>query len=127
MSALQVNRQLYRSHRQMRLSVIDACKRFEEQQARHAHGVLLAEKNLDNAGGFAGLVMRRVENKTVSSEEVKGLLEKNRTEQKKLMEKANRRSGGRRSRRKKTVPDLSTMMGSISTEELTKAVQYPVT
>merc|ERR1711957_524039 len=45
LSALQVNRQLYRSHRQMRLSVIDACKRFEEQQTRHAHGVLLALEN----------------------------------------------------------------------------------
>jgi len=121
MSALQVNRQLYRSHRQMRLSVIDACKRFEEQQERRARGLLLAEKNRNTVGGFAGLVMRRVENKTVSSEEVKNLLEKNRKEQKALMEKANRRSGGRRSRRKKTVSDLSTMMGSISSEEMKKA------
>mmetsp|Transcript_6974 Transcript_6974/g.14194 ORF Transcript_6974/g.14194 Transcript_6974/m.14194 type:complete len:1059 (+) Transcript_6974:270-3446(+) len=122
MSALQVNRHLYRSHRQMRLSVIDACKRFEEQQAKHAHGVLLAKKNSVNTSGFAGLVMRRVENKTVSSEEVKNLLEKNRKEQQDLMEKANRRGGGRRSRRnrKKTVSDLSTMMGSLSSEEMTK-------
>ncbi len=123
MSALQVNRQLYRSHRQMRLSVIDACKRFEEQQERRALGVLLAEKNLNSVVGFAGLVMRRVENKTVSSEEVKNLLEKNRKEQKELMEKANKRSGGRRSRRKKTVSDLSTMMCSMSSEEITKAVE----
>ena len=122
MSALQVNRKLYRSHRQMRLSVIDACKRFEEQQAKHAHGVLLAEKNLDTAGGFAGLVMRRVQNKTVSSEEVKNLLEKNRKEQQDLMDKANRRSGGRRSRRKKTVSDLSTMMCSLSMDELTQGM-----
>lgn len=122
MSALQVNRHLYRSHRQMRLSVIDACKRFEEQQAKHAHGVLLAKKNNINTSAFAGLVMRRVENKTVSSEEVKNLLEKNRKEQQDLMEKANRRGGGRRSRRnrKKTVSDLSTMMGSLSSEEMTK-------
>lgn len=124
MSALQVNRQLYRSHRQMRLSVIDACKRFEEQQAKHAHGVLLAEKkNMANLGGIAGLVMRRVENKTVSSEEVKNLLEKNRKEHQHLLDKANRRSGGRRSRRKKTVSDLSTMMGSLSSEEMTKITQ----
>lgn len=122
MSALQVNRKLYRSHRQMRLSVIDACKRFEDQQTKHAHGVLLAEKNLDTAGDFAGLVMRRVENKTVSSEEVKNLLEKNRKEQQDLMDKANKRSGGRRSRRKKTVSDLSTMMCSISMDELTQAM-----
>merc|ERR1719217_1342645 len=127
MSALQVNRQLYRSHRQMRLSVIDACKRFEEQQAKHAHGVLLAEKkNMANLGGVAGLVMRRVENKTVSSEEVKNLLENNRREQQDLMEKANRRSGGRRSRRKKTVSDLSTMMGSLVSEEMTRPTIPPV-
>ena len=126
MSALQVNRQLYRSHRQMRLSVIDACKRFEEQQAKHARGVLLAEKNSANVGGFAGLVMRRVENKTVSSEEVKNLLEKNRKEQQDLMEKANKRSGGRRSRRKKTVSDLSTMMGSLVSEEMTRPTIPPV-
>merc|ERR1711933_505410 len=108
--------------RQMRLSVIDACKRFEEQQAKHAHGVLLAEKkNMANLGGVAGLVMRRVENKTVSSEEVKNLLEKNRREQQDLMDKANRRGGGRRSRRKKTVSDLSIMVGSISTDAMAKA------
>jgi calcium-dependent protein kinase len=121
MSALQVNRHLYRSHRQMRLSVIDACKRFEEQQAKHAHGVLLAEKNkASNMGGFAGLVMRRVENKTVSTEEIKNRLEQNRKQHQDLMEKANRRSGGRRSRRKRTVSDLSAMMGSLSSEEMTK-------
>merc|ERR1740130_2071927 len=122
LSALQVNRQLYRSHRQMRLSVIDACKRFEEQQTRHAHGVLLALENEESIMATAGLVMRRVENKTVSSAEVKILMEKNRKEQHDLMEKANRRSGGRggRGRRKKTVSDLSAMMGSLSAEEMTK-------
>mmetsp|Transcript_12048 Transcript_12048/g.13792 ORF Transcript_12048/g.13792 Transcript_12048/m.13792 type:complete len:1089 (+) Transcript_12048:74-3340(+) len=124
LSALQVNRQLYRSHRQMRLSVIDACKRFEEQQTRHAHDVLLAlekEKNIANMTS-AGLVMRRVENKTVSSEEVSTLLEKNRKERQDLMEKANRRGGGRGrgGRRKKTVSDLSAMMGSLSSEDMTK-------
>jgi hypothetical protein len=122
LSALQVNRQLYRSHRQMRLSVIDACKRFEEQQTRHAHGVLLALEKEESIMATAGLVMRRVENKTVSSEEVKILMEKNRKEQQDLMEKANRRSGGRGrgGRRKKTVSDLSAMMGSLSSEDMTK-------
>merc|ERR1711957_878682 len=122
LSALQVNRQLYRSHRQMRLSVIDACKRFEEQQTRHAHGILLAlekEKNIANMTS-AGLVMRRVENKTVSSEEVSTLLEKNRKERQDLMEKANRRGGGRGGRKMKTVSDLSVMMGSLSSEDMTK-------
>jgi len=120
LSALQVNRQLYRSHRQMRLSVIDACKRFEEHQARHAHGVLLAEKNKASKAGKAGLVMRRVDNKTVSSEEIKQRLEQNRKTHQELMDKANHRSGKQRSRRKRTVSDLSAMMGSLSSEEMTK-------
>jgi len=120
LTTLQVNRKLYRSHRQMRLSVIDACKRFEEHQTKYAHGVLLALEKEKSMASSAGLVMRRVENKTVSSEEVKSLLEKNRKEHQDLVEKANRRGGGRRSRRKKTVSDLSTMMGSLSSEEMTK-------
>eukprot|EP00529_Nitzschia_sp_RCC80_P008670 CAMPEP_0113505414 /NCGR_PEP_ID=MMETSP0014_2-20120614/35301_1 /TAXON_ID=2857 /ORGANISM="Nitzschia sp." /LENGTH=1148 /DNA_ID=CAMNT_0000400719 /DNA_START=66 /DNA_END=3512 /DNA_ORIENTATION=- /assembly_acc=CAM_ASM_000159 len=119
-SALQVNRKLYRAHRQMRLGVMDACKRFEEQQARHARDVLLAQKaeNGSAKGGAAGLVMRRVENKTVTSKEVKQLLDQNRKEQQDLMEKANRRGGRGRRTRKKTISDMSGMMGSLSAEEM---------
>ena len=66
--------------------------------------------------------MRRVGNKTVPTEEIKTLLEKNRKEQEDLMEKANRRGGGRgrSGRRKKTVSDLSAMMGSLSSEDMTR-------
>jgi hypothetical protein len=119
-SALQANRKLYRAHRHMRLSVMDACKRFEEQQHKHARDVLLAQKAKDgNTKSAAGLVMRRVENKTVTSEEVKQLLEKNLKEQQDLMEKANRRGGRGRRTRKKTISDMSGMMGSLTSEELT--------
>jgi calcium-dependent protein kinase len=119
-SALQVNRKLYRAHRQMRLSVMDACKRFEEQQARHARDVLLAQKaQTANNKPAAGLVMRRVENKTVTSLEVKQLLKQNQKEQQDLMEKANRRGGRGRRTRKKTISDMSSMMGSLSAEEMT--------
>merc|ERR1712166_843257 len=49
------------------------------------------------------------------------LMEKNRKEQQDLMEKANRKNNrGGRGRRKKTVSDLSAMMGSLSAEEMTK-------
>jgi hypothetical protein len=121
-SALQANRKLYRAHRQMRLSVMEASKRFEEQQARHARNVLLAQEEEENKArkGHAGLVMRRVENKTVSSEAVKQLLEQNRKEQQKLMEKANRIGGRGRRIRKKTISDMSGIMGSLSNEEMTK-------
>jgi hypothetical protein len=121
-STIQINRKLYRAHRQMRLSVMEACKRFEEQQAKRARDVLLAqEAETDKARkGHAGLVMRRVENKTVSSEEIKQFLEQNRKAQQNLMEKANRRGGRGRRSRKKTISDMSSLMGSLSSEEMTK-------
>lgn len=123
-SALQVNRQLYRAHRQMRLAVTEASKRFEEQQTRHARNVLLAQEAEKETGPtrIAGLVMRRVENKTVSSEAVKKLLEENRREQQSLMEVASKRGGRGRRTRKKTISDMSGMMGSLSQDDLSKIV-----
>lgn len=123
-SALQVNRQLYRAHRQMRLAVTEASKRFEEQQTLHARNVLLAQEAEKETGPtrLAGLVMRRVENKTVSSEAVKKLLEENRREQQSLMEVASKRGGRGRRTRKKTISDMSGMMGSLSQDDLSKIV-----
>lgn len=118
---LQHNRQLYRAHRQMRLSVMEASKRFEEQQAKHAHDVLLAQQAESDKlnKGQAGLVMRRVQNKTVSSEQVRNLLEQNHKETQSLMEVANRRGGRGRRHRKKTISDIGGMLGSLSQEEMT--------
>lgn len=129
-TALQANRELYRAHRQMRLSVLDASKRFEEQQARHARDVLLAKEaeNEQAKQVQAGLVMRRVNNKTDSSEAVKKYLEENQQERQTLMEKANKRGGRGRRTRKKTISDMSGMMGSLSQEEkgsITKAGTLP--
>lgn len=128
-SALQVNRQLYRAHRQMRLAVTEASKRFEEQQALRARNYLLAQEAEKDKGPskIAGLVMRRVENKTVSSEEVKKLLEKNRKEQQSLMEVASRRGGRGRRIRKKTISDMSGMMGSLSQDDMSKIAQDAAT
>jgi hypothetical protein len=118
-TALQQNRNLYRAHRQMRLSVLEASKQFEEQQARHARDVLLAQEELrDMKKGSAGLVMRRVENKTVSTEQVKHLLEQNYKHRLSIMEVATRRSGRRN--RTKTISDIGGMLGSLSQEEMTK-------
>lgn len=121
-TGLQVNRKLYRAHRTMRLSVMEACKRFEEEQAKRARDVLLAQEEEDNKArkGHAGLVMRRVENKTVSSEAIKQFLEQSRKAQQDLMEKANKRGGRGRRIRKKTISDMGAMMGSLSNEEMTK-------
>lgn len=118
-SALQVNRQLYRAHRQMRLSVLEASKRFEEQQAQHARDMIA--KQAEEAGASkiqAGLVMRRVNNKVDTAEAVRKFLEENKKETQSLMEVANKRGGRGRRTRKKTISDMSGIMGSLSQDEL---------
>jgi hypothetical protein len=118
-SALQVNRQLYRAHRQMRISVVEASKRFEEQQARHARDFLIAQNEAEGDGLIkAGLVMRRGQNKQVSSEAIKVHLEQSQTQQEALVVLANKRGGRGRRTRKKTISDMSGMIGSLSQEEL---------
>ena len=111
-SALVVNRQLYRAHRQMRLSVLEASRRFEEQQTRRARDTLIAQKEAEAGLMGAGLVMRHGLKVQVSSEAIRKLLDENRAEQQVLVEKANRRGGRGRSSRKKTISDMSAMMTS---------------
>lgn len=120
-SAIVVNRQLYRAHRQMRLSVMDASRRFEEQQARRARDTLMAQK-VKEAGmmglGQAGLVMRHGHRVQVTTENIRQYLEDYRAKQKQLLEKATKR-GGRRGNRKKTISDMSAMMNpSLGQDEL---------
>jgi hypothetical protein len=127
-SALVVNRKLYRAHRQMRLAVLDASKRFEEQQAAHAREVILAKREeqeeaegkTDASMGMiqAGLVMRHGHNKQVSSKDIAALLKENMVQQQALVEKATRRGGRGRRSRKKTISDMSAMMSSMGQDEL---------
>lgn len=117
-SALVVNRQLYRAHRQMRLAVLEASKRFEEQQTAHARDLILAQREAEGTSeqGLvmiqAGLVMRHGHKKQVSSEAIRTLLQENQVQQQALVEKANRRGGRGRRSRKKTISDMSGMLGS---------------
>jgi hypothetical protein len=120
-SALEVNRTLYRAHRQMRLSVMEASRRFEEQQARRARDTLIAQKEAEEglAPVQAGLVMRHGTKVHVTSETIHKYLEEYRAEQQQKVEKANRRGGRGRSSRKKTISDMSAMMNpSMGQEEL---------
>lgn len=125
-SNIVVNRNLYRAHRQMRLAVLDASKRFEEQQAEHARDVILAQreeaegKTDPNTLGMiqAGLVMRHGQNKQVSSEAIRSALRENKVQQQALVEKATRRGGRGRRSRKKTISDMSAMMNSMGQDEL---------
>jgi hypothetical protein len=110
-SALIVNRQLYRAHRQMRLAVMEASRRFEEQQTRRARDTLIAQK--------AGLVMRHGRREQVTTEAIRRYLEESKAEQQVLVEKANRRGGRGRASRKKTISDMSGMLvGSMGQDEL---------
>jgi len=124
-SALVVNRQLYRAHRQMRLAVLEASKRFEEQQAEHAREIILARREAEgraeqNLGMIqAGLVMRHGHTKQVSSEAIRSVLRENQTQQQALVEKANKRGGRGRRSRKKTISDMTGMLSSMGQDELT--------
>lgn len=116
-TALAVNRHLYRGHRQMRLSFLDACKRFEEQQTSRARDTLMKEQVKEAMG--AGLVMRHGTKFQVTSEAIRKYLEEAQAEQQVLLDKANRRGGRGRSARKKTISDMSAMMNpSMGQEEL---------
>ena len=125
-SALVVNRKLYRAHRQMRLAVLEASKRFEEQQAQHAREVLMAqnEEAEGAAAGagvpyHAGLVMKHGRKEHVSSEAIKKMLQDDQIEQRALVEKATRRGGRGRRTRKKTISDMSGMLSSMGADDLT--------
>merc|ERR1719416_130681 len=117
-SVLQVNRNLYRAHRQMRLGVLEACKRSEENQfcrLQKQH----QQKQKDAAAkpvGGAGLVMRHGHAEKLSTEAIRDILQKRQKDQELLLQKANKLSGRggkrQRDRRMKTVSDMSAMLAS---------------
>jgi len=108
MSALAVNRELYRAHRRMRTSVLEASRRFEESKALRARDTLMKEQVKEAMG--AGLVMRHGTKLQVTSEAIRKYLNEAMAEQQVLLEKANRRGGRGRRTRKKTISDMSAMM-----------------
>ena len=123
-TALVVNRQLYRAHRQMRTSVLEASRRFEEFQVRRARETLIAQKEAEANHsimkfGRAGLVMRHGLKVRVSSEEIQKLLEEYRAAQQALVEKADRRAGraGRAHRKKSTMSDMSGLLAGAMGDE----------
>jgi len=115
-TALVVNRQLYRAHRQMRLAVLEASKRFEEQRAEMEIERLKAAnpKTIPSAG----LTMRHGHKKELSSDSLRHIMMQNQKNQNTNLEKANRRGGRGRRSRKKTVSDMAGMLSSVPAEEL---------
>lgn len=117
-SALVANRKLYRAHRQMRLAVLEASKRFEEQQAEHAKELLMARQAKEAGATTAGLVMRHGYHKQVSSRAIRQLLSENQAQQQQLVAVASRKGGRGRRTRKKTISDMSGMLSSIGQDEM---------
>lgn len=116
-SALSANRDLYRSHRQMRISVLEGSRHFEEKQAIRARDTLMKEQVKEAMG--AGLVMRHGTKLQVTSEAIRKYLDEAKAKQQVLLEKANRRGGRGRRNRKKTISDMSAMMTpSMGQEEM---------
>lgn len=109
---LVVNRKLYRAHRQMRLAVLEASKRFEDQQFTRTKAELQAKQKAEEASVRfgAGLVMRRGLKKELSSEAIRGLMRQKQEEQQTLVERATRRGGRGKRTRKKTISDMSGML-----------------
>mmetsp|Transcript_21752 Transcript_21752/g.44443 ORF Transcript_21752/g.44443 Transcript_21752/m.44443 type:complete len:1071 (-) Transcript_21752:253-3465(-) len=108
---LVVNRKLYRAHREFRHAVVDACKRFEDEQLRRAKETLQAQENAQTRH-TAGLVMRHGQG--LSEQSIKNFLKKTMEEQQTLVDQANRRGGRGRRSRKKTISDMSGMLGPAS-------------
>lgn len=102
----------------MRLAVVEASKRFEDEQMNRTKAELQAksEKEPGSRGFGAGLVMRRGLRKEVSSESIRTLMKQREKQHETVVRNAARKAG--RGRRKKTVSDMSGMMSAIPPEEL---------
>lgn len=106
---LEVNRTVYRAHREMRMAVLEASKRFEEQRARREHErkVQLGLPNGSQLHRPPSLVMRRgsVADVTVVKEE---------KVPQEVLDNASQR-GGRppRKKRNRTVSDMTGMMNAV--------------
>ena len=120
LTPLVVNRQLYRAHRKMRHAVLEASKRFEDEQMRRTKAELQAKQAEKSGRKFgAGLVMRRGHKKEVSSETIRTLMVQRRKAHETVVEDAAKKSGRATSRRgrMKTVSDMSQMMAAISADD----------
>lgn len=118
LTPLVVNRKLYRAHRQMRLAVLEASKRFEEEQLRRAKAELQQAQQPDGRHFGAGLVMKRGKKKEVSSDAIRKLMSERQSRQKTMVDIAARKGGRGKRARKKTVSDMSAMLSAIPTGDI---------
>lgn len=127
LTPLVANRKLYRAHRQMRLAVLEASKRFEEEQLRRTKAELQEaqqpsdQQPSDSRHFGAGLVMKRGKKKEVSSDAIRSLMSERMCTTKTMVDIATRKGGRGRRARKKTVSDMSGMLLSIPPSELAQS------
>ena len=103
---LVVNRELYRAHRSMRLAVVEASKRLEEEQQRRAREEIRKEQAQANKG--AGLIMRH--GGELSADAIKQFVMQQQKEEQKKVQEASKRAG-RRHARNRTSSDIRGMFG----------------
>jgi calcium-dependent protein kinase len=111
-SSLVVNRELYRAHRSMRLAVLDASKRLEEEQQRRAREEMRKEQARTRSAG-AGLIMRH--GGELSADAIKQFVAQRKKEEEQKVQEAKSR-GGRRHNRNKTASDIRGMFGGSGSE-----------
>ncbi|KAL7536604.1 hypothetical protein ACHAXR_007276 [Thalassiosira sp. AJA248-18] len=104
---LVVNRELYRAHRTMRLAVLEASKRLEEEQQRRAKEEIQKERARSIQG--AGLIMRH--GGELSADAIKQfVVQQQKEEQQKVLD-ASKRAGRRGHTRNRTSSDIRGMFG----------------
>ncbi|KAL7540677.1 hypothetical protein ACHAWF_006752 [Thalassiosira exigua] len=108
---LVVNRELYRAHRSMRLAVLEASKRLEEEQQRRAGEEMRKEQALSNKG--AGLIMRH--GGELSADAIKQFVVQQQKEEQMKVQEARKRTG-RRHARNKTASDIRGMFGKAGSD-----------
>jgi len=104
---LVVNRELYRAHRSMRLAVLEASKRLEEEQQRRAREEIRKEQARSNKS--AGLIMRH--GGELSADAIKQFVVQQQKEEQQKVQEA-RKKAGRRHARNRTSSDIRGMFGS---------------
>merc|ERR1719206_494571 len=121
---LVVNRELYRAHRTMRMAVLEASKRLEEEQQRRAREEIRKEQALSNKS--AGLIMRH--GGELSADAIKQFVVQQQKEEQRKVQEATKRAGRRRNR---TSSDIRGMFGSsgqdLSNRTLPPKRDQPVT
>lgn len=114
---LVVNRELYRAHRTMRMAVLEASKRLEEEQQRRAREEIRKEQARSNKS--AGLIMRH--GGELSADAIKQFVVQQQKEEQRKVQEATKRAGRRRNR---TSSDIRGMFGS-SGKDLTNRTLPP--